>query len=861
MSNGSFYGGRKGKSFIIIKSYPDIASMVLDFSKGGGFTEVNYDEYVIINTLNKNHPDNGKVFRRGYDYNSDRTISGYRAYDENDIEIIGGTEQQYRTARYEFDNEINAGGALYVGCIVGPAGNSPYLSLTTYNEVLEYYNKAPEDRKVISQGTISEEDLLPGKKADGTFNDDILWYSASIIKDNLDEGQAYIGFKVPYLVIDFVKKENTPYENVEISRIDDKSHPFYAQWEIGLPKGKHGNTIKNIKKIKAENYFSGDPTITGSLPKIYLDPTMTEPMTAQDFLDNGVTSEDDILVYEYWNYEESDPPETKICFLAPYKQVSNINVLEDGTVVISYTNENNDTFSKALSKITRLSYNDEEDAEAGLLRIEYNTGETLSIPIVYTDKLDLKENGILAFKKNVEQETVLDNPDEDHILGQLKWIKRVEYDDTAKKLRIYYNTEEVNSETQETENEKDEFDLEVVTDLKIEDNGQVKIRKGTKEWEPIYDEDSGELLPRVLRWITDIIYDTENDRMEIHYNTDTQGQPGEVIEHAFNKIVNVTFDEAVTFDDVTPPEVGPGFIITYSSGDTSKIRFSTGKLIKRIELIPGAGTTEGVVTTYTNSSLHITYTDNTTTDLEMDGKMVDNFAIVNGTPATAEDGSSIPTSYMRVTYDNTETQNLNTFLYPRSIIVENQTIDSSHKVKIYDSQGNKTYESNPINGISQININNNRLLVLYDNPTARDAIPEERAVQIDQGDGTTLRWDNLGVVRTDSGILVGKNIIPSQVEDPFSTEAEIIAYLNENFPNGQVIGSLYRIITVGEENQNKKFYGFDIQANTWYFLGTITGSAAQSDCIVGTIEEYQSATDPKKSQLNTGGLYFIIEES
>jgi len=70
--------------------------------------------------------------------------------------------------------------------------------------------------------------------------------------------------------------------------------------------------------------------------------------------------------------------------------------------VINYTNENNDTFLKALSKITRLSYNDEEDAEVGLLRIEYNTGEALSIPIVYTDRLDLKENGILAFKKNIE---------------------------------------------------------------------------------------------------------------------------------------------------------------------------------------------------------------------------------------------------------------------------------------------------------------------------------------------------------------------------------------------------------------------------------------------------------------------------
>lgn len=859
MSNGSFYGGRKGKSFIIVKSYPDIASMVLDFSKGGGFTEVNYDEYVIINTLNKNHPDNGKVFRRGYDYNSSRTISGYRAYDENNVEIIDGTEQQYRTAKYKFSNEINAGGAIYVGCIVGPAGNSPYLSLTTYNEVLEYYNKAPEDRKVISQGTISEEDLLPGKKADGTFNDDILWYSASIIKDNLKEGQAYIGFKVPYLVVDFVKKENTPYENIEISRVDDKSHPFYAQWEIGLPKGKHGNTIRNIKKIKAENYFSGDPSITGSLPKIYLDPTMTEPMTAQDFLDNGVTSEDDILVYEYWNYEESDPPETKVCFLAPYKQVSNINVLEDGTIVISYTNENNDTFSKALSKITRLSYNDKEDAEAGLLKIEYNTGEALSIPIVYPDKIKLKENGVLAFKKNVEQETILDNPDESHTLGLLKWIKRIEYDDTIKKLQIFYNTEEVNPDTQEIENEKEEFDLDVVTDLKIEDNGQVKIRKGTNEWENIYDEQDGQLLPRVLKWITDIVYNADNDQMQIHYNTDTEEQPGEVFEHAFNRITNVVFDEKIIFDDVTPAEVAPGFIITYSSGETTNVRFSTGKLIKEIRLIPGHEDVDGTLVSYTNSTLEIIYTDDSIEELPISGKMVDNFAIVDNGTVQTQDGHIVTLSSLRVTYDNTEQQTLD-FVYPRNIIIDNQTIDSSHKIKVYDSQGIKSFESNPINGISRVIINNNRLLVLYDNPTARDAIPAERAVSIDRGDGTTLTWDNLGIVRTDSGILVGKNILPSTIEDPSPTEAEIIAYLNENFPNGQVVDSLYRIITVGEENQNKKFYGFDALADTWYFLGTIAGSAMGSDCIVGTVEEFESATDPKKSLLNTGGIYFIIEE-
>jgi len=91
MNYGSFYGGRRGTSFIIAKSYPDIISMTNDFAEGNDFLDVAYDEYVLINTVNKNHPDNGKLFRRGYDYNSNRTISGTRAYDSNGDEIINGT--------------------------------------------------------------------------------------------------------------------------------------------------------------------------------------------------------------------------------------------------------------------------------------------------------------------------------------------------------------------------------------------------------------------------------------------------------------------------------------------------------------------------------------------------------------------------------------------------------------------------------------------------------------------------------------------------------------------------------------------------------------------------------------------------
>jgi hypothetical protein len=72
--NNSFYGGRRGASFVIVKNYLDIPSMTADFVQGNSFKEVAFDEYVLINNPNKNHPDNGKIFRRGYDYNSNRKI-------------------------------------------------------------------------------------------------------------------------------------------------------------------------------------------------------------------------------------------------------------------------------------------------------------------------------------------------------------------------------------------------------------------------------------------------------------------------------------------------------------------------------------------------------------------------------------------------------------------------------------------------------------------------------------------------------------------------------------------------------------------------------------------------------------------
>lgn len=64
----SFYGGRQGASFIIAKSFSSIAEMIENFKKGPDYQIVNYNEYVLINSATA---DNGKLYRRGYEYTNE----------------------------------------------------------------------------------------------------------------------------------------------------------------------------------------------------------------------------------------------------------------------------------------------------------------------------------------------------------------------------------------------------------------------------------------------------------------------------------------------------------------------------------------------------------------------------------------------------------------------------------------------------------------------------------------------------------------------------------------------------------------------------------------------------------------------
>lgn len=303
----SFYGGRQGASFVIVKNYIDVLSMVTDFSQGNDFTEVKFDEYVLINNPYKNHPDNGKIFRRGYDYASNRILDSVTLLCDNEGNPYPVENVSYQNVK---DNDqflkksIPAYGAEYIGSIIGPAGNAPLLSVVPYgvaqekssnfkekkvkgsfNPISDTYGVYDPIGKKWSENENANPGLIPGKYEQNNeikYNDSIQWYSTSIRNDKYGEDtQAFIGFKFPYLVTQMQTSQVEPYNTngniADMSDIfrapdDDGSHPYYNKWHLNIPKGVKGDTFKNLKvttylKYQESSNNSNDKTALYELYK------------------------------------------------------------------------------------------------------------------------------------------------------------------------------------------------------------------------------------------------------------------------------------------------------------------------------------------------------------------------------------------------------------------------------------------------------------------------------------------------------------------------------------------------------------------------------------------------------------------
>lgn len=336
----SFYGGRRGASFVIVKKFASISDMVVAFSQGGSYKTVNYDEYVLIDTVSKNDTDNGKIFRRGYEYN----------------------------------NEM--GGAIYMGQIVGPAGYSPHVELKTIAEVEAVQER---DNFTYRRGIgnyAPNENLVPGKYVDNTlikYNDKITWAYCSVRDENEADTTVHIGFKFPYTVIEYEANSVNPYYNRSnntnnfinenlVERIDDETHPFYEKWHINIPKGIKGDALKNLRVQVATT-------------------AIEEYDGQQDDISNGR----EVLVYNYYDYSASDNPTPKQIYLGDYNMISSINLADDGTLMIDYTHDDTVTYTKKIKWIDNVTLN----PNTGAYKIQYNDGTEYNTQLIYPSDLSI----------------------------------------------------------------------------------------------------------------------------------------------------------------------------------------------------------------------------------------------------------------------------------------------------------------------------------------------------------------------------------------------------------------------------------------------------------------------------------------
>ena len=116
-------------------------------------------------------------------------------------------------------------------------------------------------------------------------------------------------------------------------------------------------------------------------------------------------------------------------------------------------------------------------------------------------------------------------------------------------------------------------------------------------------------------------------------------------------------------------------------------------------------------------------------------------------------------------------------------------------------------------------------------------------------------WLDLGSIKDDAGVLVGFNVLPSEHPGVEVIDGAL-NYLNTTYPNGLTNPLYYgKIVTIGEEGENKLFYAFDYDTNEWYYLGTFNNESSWTM----VAKEDDSILEIQKQKLAIGGVWFIVE--
>ena len=355
----SFYGGRRGASFILRNSYPTIQDMLADFHDPNTTDKIGFDEYTIISNENRSWPENGRIFRRGYDYN-DQTRK---------IQKWDSQEKKFVDTDYSY-------GAELVGSIVGPPSPAPNIKMapfanigTTISQEAEYSNM---DVLEASQGQMT---IVPGKDG-STYNDDIKYYAATMRSEDNEESVVYIGFQVPYLVTEFEGELKEPgYNGPAVSSVNVGNHPFYKKWKINVPRGVQGD---QIDQLLVTTWATRPGQNDSNIKYYYYDENYNKQEITGST--NLFKSDESIIIYKKVNYDEVyATSKIEYYYLSKCREIKSITVnqgagSDSGAITFNFTAGESITLTRKLTWITGVGI----DQDNGKLNLYLNTGESVA---------------------------------------------------------------------------------------------------------------------------------------------------------------------------------------------------------------------------------------------------------------------------------------------------------------------------------------------------------------------------------------------------------------------------------------------------------------------------------------------------
>lgn len=398
----SFYGGRQGASVVIKGSFKYITNeqegsnyidpyygMALETLKSTGmdedaakqalakdtmtvqlsdpkYTDVWYNEYCIIDPVNKNNTNNGRIYRR----------------------TLKSTNEDDPVGRI----------AEYIGQIVGPAGSSPYLGDFTdtttlqdkfnddredlgIDDILTYIGDKGNDEEEWTTATRNASSNLPMKikplvtganliagntQTNGVYvqQGNYGWYNIRKNTSDTDVSLVYLGFDIPYYITEFENGHALSYAqtNTTVTKTINTGQeivaPFYEKYQINVPRGVPGAWIDNLQWVttSSENQYYSLSSLT------YSAPIENNNWTDSWGIPSGASKPSIAINTSVWicdfhwfnkNGQKQDIPNL---YIGTYKVIKDITLSDSGsnsgTLTITYTDNSEDSFENKLTWIT-----------------------------------------------------------------------------------------------------------------------------------------------------------------------------------------------------------------------------------------------------------------------------------------------------------------------------------------------------------------------------------------------------------------------------------------------------------------------------------------------------------------------------